>query len=161
MSPTNPVPPRLAVVPGIPGPQVPVTGPLQADMMHAPSPPAWLPREAKAEWRRVVAAVAPWPAWLQVVDRAALTGYCAAWATFVEAAKDVAKRGVLVPGRSPADKARDGDGGALVKNPALQIQRDASVQMRSWARELGFTPDARGRVDVGVVETPNAEGPWD
>ncbi len=115
--------------------------------MGAPKPPAWLPRVAAAEWRRVVKAAAVYPTWLQELDRAGLTAYCMAWAAFEEAARDVGSRGVLVGARSSADKAR----GASVKNPALQIMREAGESMRRWARELGFTPDARGRVDLGVM----------
>jgi P27 family predicted phage terminase small subunit len=111
-----------------------------------------LPREARAEWRRVVKACAAWPTWLQTVDRAALSAYCTAWATFQAAAKDVAERGPLVPGRSSADQARP----ALVKNPAVQVVRDAQQALRQWARELGFTPDARGRVDLGDREDHDA-----
>ncbi len=119
-----------------------------------PSPPSWLPREGKAEWRRIVAAVEAWPGWLRSTDRAALVAYCAAWAVWVEAMRDVAERGALVPGRSSADAARDGAG--LVKNPSVQVARDAAVSLRSWARELGFTPDARGRIDLGAFDPPDA-----
>jgi len=74
-----------------------------------------------------------------------LAGHCTSWATFTVAAADVAARGILVPGRSSADTARQDDAG-LVKNPSVQIMRDAQTQLRAWAKELGFTPAARGRI---------------
>ncbi|MEX2445778.1 MAG: phage terminase small subunit P27 family [Dehalococcoidia bacterium] len=111
---------------------------------------------AKREWRLVTRACATWPTWLQAVDVAALTAYCVSWSTFLAAAKDVAERGPLVPGRSSADAARD-DGPALVKNPSVQIARDAQEQLRKWATVLGFTPDARGKVDLGDYEAEASE----
>ena len=117
--------------------------------LGTPDPPKWMDRDAKAEWRRAVKACEDWPTWLQEVDRAALTAYCVSWSTFLAAAQDLAERGPLVAGRSSADEARD----ALVKNPSVQIARDAQDQLRRWARELGFTPDARGRIEVGARET--------
>ncbi|HVL99333.1 MAG TPA: phage terminase small subunit P27 family [Egibacteraceae bacterium] len=119
--------------------------------LGTPAAPKWLPRVGKAEWRRIVRACAGHPTWLQEVDVALLTAYCATWATYLDAARDVAERGALVSGRSSADK------GALVKNPAAQIARDSATQLRNLARELGFSPDARGRVDLGQREAPSRD----
>lgn len=116
--------------------------------LGTPPPPKWLPREGKGEWKRVVEACASHPTWLQQVDVALLTAYCSTWATWLEAAKDLVERGVLVPARSDAGKAV----GSMVKNPAAQISRDSAVQLRQLCRELGFSPDARGRVDLGAAE---------
>ena len=77
-----------------------------------------------------------------MVDKAALTGYCVAWSTLVAASKDVAKRGVMVAARSSADKAKR-DEAAMVKNPSLQVMRDAQNTLKMWCRELGLTPAAR------------------
>lgn len=115
-----------------------------------PSPPAWLPREAKAEWRRVVEACASYPTWIQRVDRAVLATFCMSWAVYAEAAKDVAVRGALVPARSSADHARAG--GALVKNPAVQVMRDAAATLKGLAAQLGFTPESRQRLTRGDFE---------
>ena len=117
--------------------------------LGTPDAPSWMDRAAKREWRRAVRACADYPTWLQEVDRAALTAYCVAWSTFLQASQDLAERGVLVAGRSSADEARD----ALVKNPSVQIARDAQEQLRRWAQQLGFTPDARSKVDLGQRET--------
>jgi P27 family predicted phage terminase small subunit len=148
--PARRTPPAMRLLTG----QAPTYPPNLGGGLGAPDPPRWLSREGRAEWRRVVKACEDWPTWLQEVDRAALSAYCSAWSTFVDAAKDVAERGPLVPARSSAD------GDAKVKNPAVQIVRDSSEAMRKWSRELGFTPDARGRVDVGQREEADDGHPF-
>ena len=114
------------------------------DLSNTPEAPEWLPDAAKNEWARVIEVCSRYDGWLQQVDRAALSAYCMSWATYEATAKDVAERGVLVPGRSSADEAA----GALVKNPAVQIMRDASISLIRWCKELGFSPDSRGRIDI-------------
>lgn len=105
-------------------------------------PPIWLDDVARAEWIRLVTATRRYDRWLTETDEPALTAFCTQWSVYVAAAKDVAARGPLVPGRSGAD------GGALVKNPAVQIMRDAQNALRGWVSQLGFSPDARGRVNL-------------
>jgi P27 family predicted phage terminase small subunit len=114
------------------------------DLRNTPEPPEWLSKAAKHEWARVIEVCSRYDGWLQQVDRAALSAYCNSWATYEAATKNVAERGVLVPGRSSADEVHE----ALVKNPAVQIARDTSTTMLKWCKELGFTPDSRGRIDV-------------
>ncbi|MFJ8269473.1 phage terminase small subunit P27 family [Streptomyces sp. NPDC094154] len=148
-------PNRLRVLHG----QAPRTAPMAGGPLGTPDPPDWLPETAQEEWQRVVEACAAHPTWLQHGDVAILTAYVATWATWLEAAQDVARRGALVPGRSSADD-DDGEGGRrLVKNPAVQIARDAATQLRALCRELGFSPDARRRVDVGALEDDNDADP--
>lgn len=141
---------RLRVLHG----QASRTAPVVGGPLGEPDPPDWLPEAGQDEWVRVVEACAPHPTWLQHGDVAILTAYCATWATWLEAAQDVAARGALVPGRSSADASGE-DGPRLVKNPAVQIARDAAAQLRALCRELGFSPDARRRVDVGDLEKNN------
>ncbi|MFC4608802.1 phage terminase small subunit P27 family [Streptomyces maoxianensis] len=138
---------RLRILSGqAPRPELIIGGPL-----GIPDAPDWLPEKARAEWDRVTAVCGTHPLWLQHGDVAILTAYCHTWATWLEAAQDIADRGSLVPGRSSADSAGD-DGPRLVKNPSVQIARDAAAQLRALCRELGFSPDARRRVDIGVLE---------
>lgn len=150
--PTRPVPRHLRAAHGLEEPRPPWT----PDLSNTPNPPTWLSKEAKAEWRRIVKVCARYEGWLRQVDRAALTAYCVAWATFQEAAMDVSERGALVPARSSADENR-----AMVKNPSTQVMRDASASMRNWCRELGFTPDARGKINIGDVAGAQGESDLD
>lgn len=103
----------------------------------APNPPAWLSGEALAEWGRVVPELDA-IGLLSVVDRAALTAYVTAWATFVDASKDIDARGTVVEGRE----------GNLVKNPSVAMQRDAVTQIKAWCAEFGLTPSGRSRMQL-------------
>lgn len=114
----------------------------------APKPPHWLKDEALAEWGRIVPELEA-IGMLSVVDRAALTAYVSAWATFVEATKDIEQRGVVVP------SARDDDG--MVKNPSVQMQRDALAQIKTWCIEFGLTPAARGKIALPSEAAPDSD----
>lgn len=101
----------------------------------APKPPHFLKGEAMAEWGRVVPELDA-IGLLSVVDRAAMTAYCQSWATFVAATEDINERGVMVEGRDDT----------LVKNPSVQLQRDALANIKIWCTEFGLTPSARARM---------------
>jgi P27 family predicted phage terminase small subunit len=111
--------------------------------------PQVLNEAGRAEWERL-ANVYDWnPTRFREGDRAAVTAYCVYYAAFLAAQGDVSERGPLVEGRSDKDRGR------LVKNPATVAMREASTQLRYWARELGLTPDARGR--MGLSDAPKAD----
>ncbi|WP_419994768.1 phage terminase small subunit P27 family [Streptomyces boninensis] len=112
--------------------------------------PAQLDRAGKAEWKHLAEQHAAYPTRVRETDRAAVVAYCSWWSAFDAAQRDIAKRGALVEGRSSADAARGGAG--LVKNPSVAAMRDASTQLRYWARELGLTPDARARQGLQIEE---------
>lgn len=78
-----------------------------------------------------------------------------AWSIYEAAAQDIAERGVLVPGRSTADAVS----GTMVKNPSVQVARDASVALLRWCKELGFTPDSRLHFDVKELTGDRHLGP--
>lgn len=77
-------------------------------------------------------------------DRDALACYCEAVVAHREATAEVESRGLLVPGAM----------GGLVKNPAVAMQRDAAVLVRTFAREFGLTPSARSDISVGGAKRP-------
>lgn len=108
--------------------------------------PEVLDAVAAAEWRRLAEVYRSTPTRFREGDRAALTAYCVYFAAFLLAAADVAERGPVVEGRSDKDRDRQ------VKNPATVAMREASTQLRYWARELGLTPDARGRSGIREAE---------
>jgi P27 family predicted phage terminase small subunit len=111
-------------------------------------PPRWMPKQGRDEWRRVLEMVKQYPGWITTADIPTLTAYCSTWTLFVDASKDVADRGHVVPARSSTDRARD----AMVKNPSVQIARDAAASLRRWITELGFSPLSRGSLDVPQLE---------
>jgi P27 family predicted phage terminase small subunit len=75
-------------------------------------------------------------------EREAVIAYCAWWSAFAAAQRDLRDRGPVVEGRSDMDRGR------LVKNPSSVAMREASQQLRYWARELGLTTDARVRIGL-------------
>jgi len=105
----------------------------------APKPPSWLPREARRKWRELAPKLERLGL-LTELDGEKFAAMCMHWAVMVEAAKEIKRRGVLVP------SAR-GDG-ALVKNPALQILRDNSKAFDRYAGQFGMDPQSRGRIDL-------------
>ena len=115
-----------------------------------PPAPRWMPVEARREWNRVLREVAEAgrPSWIHALDRAALIAYCMSWSMFHAAARDVAERGILVPGRSSADEVDR----RMVKNPSAQLMRDSAAHLRAWAVQFGFTPDSRARIDLGPLK---------
>lgn len=69
----------------------------------------------------------------KAVDATALGAYCAAVALLETLSDLVARSGPLLA-------ASDGQ---VRKNPVVAQRRDASAEVRMWAREFGFTPAAR------------------
>ncbi|MET7431968.1 phage terminase small subunit P27 family [Streptomyces flaveolus] len=94
------------------------------------------------EWDRLASVYAHDATRFREGERAAVTAYCAYWSAFQAAQRDVRDRGPVVEGRSDMDRGR------LVKNPATVAMREASTQLRYWARELGLTTDARVRIGL-------------
>lgn len=74
-------------------------------------------------------------------DRDSLACYCEAVVAHRKASAILAVSPVLIKGLH----------GGMVRNPALQIQRDAAMTIRAFAQEFGLTPSARSRIQ--------AEGP--
>jgi P27 family predicted phage terminase small subunit len=143
----KPKPTRLKLIEGNPGKRrtnhsepKPRGGP--------PGCPSFLPAEAKAEWRRVVAAMPD--RFITDADRAALAVYCARWAVFVAATKEIHARGrgVIVKGYR----------GSRVKNVALQVQREAAADVKAFAVEFGLTPSARTRIELPKPSPGDAAG---
>lgn len=103
----------------------------------APTPPTWLSREAKAEWRRVV----PGLTRLDLVkpeDRATLAAYCEVWSRWVAAIRDVAANGLVV--RNTSVKKDGTESTWFTKNPAVAIAEQAETRLRQYANDFGLTP---------------------
>jgi P27 family predicted phage terminase small subunit len=110
-----------------------------------PARPSWLSPLAAEEWARIAPDLTVMGT-AKAVDATALGAYCEAVARLRVACELVAKSGPLLIGRE----------GQAVKNPAVAQARDASYEVRMWAREFGFTPSARSpmRLDVTHRELP-------
>ena len=103
----------------------------------APPMPKWLSADGKKVWRRTVKQLSDMGV-LYECDGDSLAAYCEAVVRHQQACELVAQTGILIKGR------RDG----VVKNPAVQVARDAEATIKSFAQEFGLTPSARTRIKV-------------
>jgi P27 family predicted phage terminase small subunit len=99
----------------------------------APRPPAWLSKDAAAEWRRVVPILVERRI-LTRADLGSLENYCTATGQVREMERHLQEFGHVV----------DVDG-VMKRNPAVGIQSDAMTRARLLAAELGLTPVSRSR----------------
>lgn len=100
-----------------------------------PRAPEWLGEDAKKVWRRTVAQLKDMGI-ASEADRDLLAAYCTAVVNLQRATEIVDRTGIMVKGR------RDG----VVKNPAVQIQRDAAQLVARLAAEFGLSPSSRTRL---------------
>lgn len=83
-------------------------------------------------------------------DGPALRCYCEAVVNHRKASNLLAKSAILVKGIH----------GNLVRNPALQVQRDAANTIRAFAQEFGLTPSARSSIRAGEAGGGGEENPF-
>ncbi len=100
----------------------------------APGCPAWLDREAKAEWRRVVPELDRLGL-LARLDRGALVSMCAAWSVMVTAIQEA----TVLPG----SEYRTREGRSILKS-----MHESIATYHRFCGEFGLTPSARSRVRV-------------
>lgn len=98
--------------------------------------PAWLDREARAEWDRVVPQLAALGI-LTSVDRAMLANYCAAHSLAVRATREYQSGDLMI----------DGPHGP-VPNPLLKVAREARAQARLLGAEFGLSAASRTRISA-------------
>ncbi len=82
-------------------------------------------------------------------DRDSLLAYCEAVVLHRKASALIAKSSVLIKGLH----------GGLVRNPAVQVQRDAAAVMRAFAQEFGLSPAARSQIRMAAPGERAAAGP--
>jgi P27 family predicted phage terminase small subunit len=93
-------------------------------------------KEARREWCRMSRELESLGL-VTLLDRAALSAYCALWSTWVDAEAKVREKGAVV--RRPSD-------GHPLLNPYLRVASKALEQMKSLLTEFGLTPSSRTRV---------------
>jgi P27 family predicted phage terminase small subunit len=122
---------------GKPMPAEPVPGELEV------APPPCLSGRALEEWHRIgpdLEAKGLLTAW----DIGPFTIYCESVQAFEDAQRAVSEHGMLVPGRN----------GLLVKNPAVQLARDAAMLLLASAARFGLTPSDRSSL---TLRRPDSE----
>ena len=100
----------------------------------APPVPRWLPKFAKAEWRRAAPALAQ-RGILTRDNLASLENYCVAVA-------DIRKMQAVLDDEGDFVTSKDG---VPRPHPAHRIRRDAMTAARQLGAELGLTPVSRSR----------------
>lgn len=105
-----------------------------------PTCPSWLSYQAKAEWKRVVPELERLGL-ITIVDRAALTGYCEAYARYVKAAK-------AIQDSFTYDYIDQSFKTKRARKPEVDICRDSLNQVKAFCIEFGLTPSSRGRMSV-------------
>lgn len=101
-----------------------------------PAPPDGLSDEVRAVWDYTLEQLAAMGT-ATPADRDALVAYCEAVIVHRKASALLAQSNVLI---------RSAKGGALIRNPVVQIQRDAAATLRGFAQEFGLTPSARAEI---------------
>lgn len=102
-----------------------------------PKPPAWLSKDAKAEWRRVAPIIITDRKTLTLADLASFASYCCAVGEIMEASRIISREGMTYQGNSGPKK-----------HPAVSIRTNAMTQARLFAAELGLTPVSRSRPSI-------------
>jgi len=110
--------------------------PVKADSKDL-KPPIWLMEEAKKEWARVVPELARLNLFTKL-DRSALIGYCQSWARYVEAEN-------YLNDHATAFKT---DKGYIAQVPQVSIAQKYLKICQSFMTEFGFTPSARGKMQL-------------
>lgn len=109
----------------------------------APSAPAWLSKDAKQEWRRVLPILVNRRI-LTTGDLGSLENYCVAMGQVREMERHLQEHGQVV------EMFKEKEDGSMVctgmkRNPAVGIQADAMTRARLLAAVLGLTPVDRSR----------------
>lgn len=136
MSGPAPKPTELKILQGNPG-RRPLNTAEPKPRPERPRCPIWLSKEAKREWRRIVPELEAMRL-LTVVDRAALAGYCQAYARWRQAEEILEAEGLIF----------ETPNGYLQQRPEVSIAQKSLQLMKSFAAEFGFTPSSRTRISV-------------
>lgn len=134
----RPRPTHLKALEGNPGKR-----PLnQAEPKAPPGRPVAPPKmteDAQKEWQYIVPKLDGMGI-LTKADRRNLVILCEQVAVFNEATAWIQEKGVIVAGRNK---------GEAVKNPAVQIQRDAARLIATYSRMFGLSPADRAGLELG------------
>lgn len=141
----KPLPRHLKLVKGNPG-RRPVPPEKIAPKVSLPNAPDHLSDEAKAEWHRVIGGLFALKL-MTDLDVAALSAYCAAYATWKMATTSLGTFAKIDPiNRGLVIRTSNGN---MIQNPLVGIANKAATDMVKFAAEFGMTPSARARIEQG------------
>ncbi|WP_424806100.1 phage terminase small subunit P27 family [Rhodococcus sp. 27YEA15] len=124
----------------------------------APLMPKGLPREAQAEWKRVVPLLDKLEVLAGDLHRGVLIRYVRAWAEYVELTADIAKHG-----RTAVAKVRDSAGNETTKRvprPEVKFLADVRAEVNRLTADLGLSPatEAKAYASAQASRTPKDFG---
>lgn len=111
---------------------------------EVPTPPAFLGKTAKNEWRRVAPELHRLGLLTQL-DRASFAAYCASYGRWVELEKIVTAQGMTFMTKR----------GVVYKRPEVTMAQKECALMRQFALEFGLTPTSRSRIEVPEPPKPD------
>jgi len=116
--------------------------------VRAPTCPAWLGAEAKAEWKRQVKQLLAMNV-LAEADRALLAAYCESWGEFVETARAIE---AMVQANLKAGY-REAIAAGLVN-----AKNKAADRLNKLAQQFGLSPASRTRVRTTGADKRGDDG---
>jgi len=116
-----------------------------------PKPPRHLDKEAVGEWKRITAELYKLGLVSQI-DRAALSGYCAAWSEVVQCERKITELNKADP-KGEAGLVGYTPNGYQQMSVWVQIRNRAYERMMKFAAEFGMSPSSRSR----LVATPQID----
>lgn len=118
---------------------------------EAPPMPKGLPREAQAEWKRVVPLLDKLHVLAGDLHRGVLVRYCTAWAEFHELRADVATQG-----RTEWVTVRNSAGDETTKRvvrPEVKMLAEARAEVHRLTGELGLSPATEAKAYASAQTT--------
>ena len=106
-----------------------------------PDCPKWLDAGARAEWKRVIPLLSTLGL-LGKIDRAAVAGYCQAWARWEKAERILSKHGLTKTLKN----------GYIMPRPEVAIAHKYLGMVKAFCSEFGMTPSARGRMSIAKMK---------
>jgi P27 family predicted phage terminase small subunit len=123
-----------------------------------PTCPAFLEREAKTEWRRIVPELEALGL-LSRVDRVALAAYCQSWARWKQAEEVISRDGMSLELKKQNRMGREYVYGAMPR-PEVAISQRERMLMKGFLVEFGLTPASRSRIHVPPQPKKDAFEEW-
>lgn len=145
----KPKPVELKILEGNPGKR-PLNLDAPVPTQGIPACPSFLSAEAKKEWRRVSKELLA-VGLLTVVDRAALAGYCQAYARWKQAEEAIREFGLTYEYTNKNGSTN------VVARPEVAIARECLMLIKAFCAEFGLTPSSRSRLTVPKNERDEFE----
>ncbi|MCH7780243.1 MAG: phage terminase small subunit P27 family [Acidobacteria bacterium] len=136
-----PTPTHLKVLHGNPGKR-PINWREPRPRQNVPRCPAWLNKDAKAAWKRMVPTLRDMGV-LTVADGEALAAFCQTYARWRQAEEFLDQHGMVYPLRDEKGNVR-----CMQQFPQVSIARNLLLLMRSFLQEFGMTPASRSRIEL-------------